>query len=154
LRTDRILSAWRRLEGRPFGRWLFRRMLSRAVPYSGTISPRVLALEPGFARVELRDKPALRNHLRSVHAIALANLGELTTGLAFNAGLPAGARGIPFRLTMDYLKKARGTITATCRCTPPASAEESRHEITADLTDAGGEVVARAIASWLVRPPA
>jgi acyl-coenzyme A thioesterase PaaI-like protein len=127
-------------------------MLSRAVPYSGTISPRVLDLEPGYARVEIRDRPGLRNHLRSVHAIALANLGELTTGLAFNAGLPAEARGIPFRLTMDYLKKARGTITATCRCSPPSSPEESRHEVTADLVDGGGEVVARATAQWLVRP--
>jgi acyl-coenzyme A thioesterase PaaI-like protein len=53
---------------------------------------------------------------------------------------------------MDYLKKARGTITATCRCSPPSSPEESRHEVTADLVDGGGEVVARATAQWLVRP--
>lgn len=124
------------------------------MPYSGTISPRVLELEPGFARVEMRDRAGLRNHLRSVHAIALANLGELTTGLAFSAGLPADARGIPTRLTMDYLMKARGTITATCRCAPPPTSEESRHEIVAELSDPAGEVVARATAEWLVRPRA
>jgi acyl-coenzyme A thioesterase PaaI-like protein len=150
--TDRILAAWRRLEGRPFGRWLFARLLARAVPYSGTISPRVLELEPGWARIEMRDRPRLRNHLRSVHAVALANLGELATGLAFNAGLPREARGIPVRLTMDYLKKARGTITASCRCEPPATAEESQQEIVAELTDAAGETVARATAYWRVGP--
>ncbi|MDX1501105.1 MAG: hotdog fold domain-containing protein [Thermoanaerobaculia bacterium] len=149
---DRLTRLWRSLGHRPGGRWLFSRILGRAVPYTGTIRARVLELEPGRATARIEDRRRLRNHLRSVHALALGNLGELATGLAFNAGLPADARGIPVRLTIDYLKKARGPITATCVCEPPASSEEAEYDVAADLSDEAGDTVARVTARWRVGP--
>jgi acyl-coenzyme A thioesterase PaaI-like protein len=149
----RLGAAWKRLSPLPGGRWLFARLLGRVVPYSGTIRPRVLELAPGHARVELRERRRLRNHFGSVHAIALANLGELASGLAMTLALPADARGIPVRVEVDYLKKARGRITAEGRAVPPAVVTaETEARATAELRDADGEVVARVAVVWNLRP--
>lgn len=149
----RLEAAWTRLSPIPGGRWLFARLLGRMVPYSGTIRPRILALEPGRARVEIRERRRLRNHLRSVHAIVLANLGELASGLAMTIALPRDARGIPVRIEVVYLKKARGRITAEGRATPPTRVdEEMEAEAVAELFDDDGEVVARMVVLWRLGP--
>jgi uncharacterized protein (TIGR00369 family) len=127
-------------------------LIGRYARYTGTIGARVLELEPGYAKVRMRDRPALRNHLQSIHAVALANLGELTTGLAMTVVMPPQARGIPTRLTLEYIKKARGEITAEARCERPDGRESQTYEVRADLIDEAGDVVARAVAEWLVGP--
>ena len=145
----RLLGLWRRLSRVPGGRRVFARMLARTVPYSGSIRPEVIELEPGRALVAITERRGLRNHFRSIHAIALANLGELASGLAMTLALPHGVRGIPTRIEVDYLKKARGRITAEGRATPPAvvSADTDAHA-RAEMRDESGDVVARIVVRW------
>lgn len=150
--TARLLATWKRLAPLPGGKRLFSLMVGRMAPYSGSISPRVEALEPGGARVRMVDRRKVRNHLRSVHAIALMNLAEMTTGLAMLAGMPSDARAILTGLAIDYTKKARGTITAEARVEVPASNERREHTLEAVLFDQDGDEVARARARWLVGP--
>ena len=82
----RILHLWRRLSPYPGGKWLFAKIFSRAVPYSGSVGPRIRVLEPGRAEVEIPDRRSNRNHLGSVHAIALINAAEQASGLAMLVG--------------------------------------------------------------------
>ena len=51
-----------------------------------------------------------------------------------------------------YLKTARGTLVASCDFPPLTSAEKRELEVESTIRDAGGEVVARARARWLVGP--
>ncbi len=139
---------WRRCEKLPFGRALFSRMLGRSVPYSGSIGARVESLEPGHVQVSLRDRRAVRNHLGSVHAVALTNLGELASGLAMTSSLPAGVRGIVLRIETDFVKKARGLLMAESRVSVPDVSGDMDFLVTADIRDASGEVVAVVRVKW------
>lgn len=149
----RMAAAWRTLSRLPGGRTVFGWLIRFMVPYSGSVRPKVLKLEPGHATVEIRDRRRLRNHLRSVHALALANLGELASGLAMTLALPDGVRGIPTRIEIEYVKKARGTIRAEGRAAPPAAIPgETEAEATAMLYDPAGDEVARVVVRWHLRP--
>lgn len=149
---SKLRAVWGRLRRIPGGPALFSKAVGWSAPYTGTLDARVVELRPGHAVVVLRDRRAVRNHLRCIHAIALANLGEMTTGLAMTMGMPDDARGILTGLTMEYFKKARGQLTASCSCTPPVSASRCEYEVDGTIRDASGDVVARARARWLVGP--
>ena len=148
----KLLALWRRLSAWPGGKWLFARIFSGRVPYSGSVRPRFVVLEPGHAEVEITDRRANRNHLRSVHAIALLNVAEQASGLAMLTGLPPGFRGIVTRISMEYLKKARGAIRATSTVTVPQVSTDTDIDVTAECFDPQGILVARASVRWRVGP--
>ena len=118
------LELWRRLSPLPGGAWLFAKVFGFMVPYSGSVGPRIRVLEPGRAEVEIPDRRSNRQHLGSVHAVALMNLAEMTSGLAIMVGLPPTVRGIVTMLSMTYHKKAHGTIRAIACVTVPTIGED------------------------------
>ncbi len=145
---SRLLALWRRLGGSAAGRWLFAQLIRLGVPYSGSIGARVMAVAPGKSVVTLRDRRRVRNHLQSVHAVALANLAELSSGLAMLAALDPGVRGIPVAITIRYHRKARGLLTATGSASPPDVREPVTAIAHADIHDGRGELVADADVTW------
>ncbi len=143
-----LSALWNVIRHLPNGPKLFFKLLGTMAPYTGTIDAEVRALETGHTEVVLKDGRRMRNHLGSVHAIALMNLGEVATGLTMMYVIDGIGRGIITSLKMDYLKKARGEITATCDAHIPTT--PGKHDVTieAHLRDASGEIVARATAVW------
>lgn len=148
----RLQRLWHVLQRLPGGRWLFSRLLGWLVPYSGSIRAVVRELRPGDVRLELSDRRRVRNHLHSVHAVALTNLGELTSGLALLSCLPANVRGIPVRLSVEFHKKARGRLTARSRCSPPPVVDEMDFEVHTDIYNMADEKVAHTTVCWRLAP--
>jgi len=143
-----LFAAWNRLRRVPGGTWIFSRLLGWKVPYTGSIGAHVRELGPGHTRITLRDRRAVRQHLGSVHAVALLNLGEVTSGLAMLAALPPGVRGIVTRLSAEYPRKARGLLTAVSRVTVPAVTGPTEVTVMAEITDESGDLVCRVTAVW------
>lgn len=148
----RLQRLWQRLQHLPGGAWLFSRILGWAIPYTGTIGANIKILKPGFAQIHMRDRRRVRNHLHSVHALALANLGEVASGLAMLGALPADIRGIPTRLTIEFYKKARGRLIAESHCSPPIVTQDTDFEVHADIRDSDGDMVARTTVNWHLGP--
>lgn len=150
---SKVLRLWQQWGNTALGRRIYSRLLGRLVPYSGSIKPQVVHLEPGRAEIVMTDRHSLRNHLHSIHAIALANLGELASGLAMIAALPKDVKAIVVRLEIEYLKKARGTLTATGSASPARNiTAESDALACCEIHDADGDIVAKVSAHWRLRP--
>ena len=147
-----VREAWNLVAGLPGGKALFSKMIGRMAPYTGTIGARITTLRPGFCQAQLPDRKEVRNHLASVHAVALVNLAELAGNAALAYSLPDDGRFIVAGLSIEYLKKARGTITATSECPIPTSNARAEYEVPVVMTDPSGEVVARATLRSLVGP--
>jgi acyl-coenzyme A thioesterase PaaI-like protein len=147
----KIALWWKRLSRVPGGRTVFSILIGRMARYTGTMGARVEELGPGYSRWTLRDRPKVRNHLKSIHAVALVNLAEVASGTAMLTALPPGTRGIVTGLSMQYLKKARGTLTAECSCSVPQMDGETRYDVHADIRDADGDIVAKGTVNWLLR---
>lgn len=149
---EALQRLWGRLHHLPGGTWLFSFMLGIAAPYTGSMRARVLELRPGYARVRLREHWRVRNHLSSVHAVALVNLAEAASGLAMMCGLPKDMRGILVGFSIDYTKKARGTLTAECTAPAPEPGVKREYELQATIRDETGDVVATGKPRWLIGP--
>jgi acyl-coenzyme A thioesterase PaaI-like protein len=147
-----VMEKWKRARGTKLGRWLFSRGVGRFAPYTGTIGARVEALEPGRSSVSMRDRRAIRNHLDSIHAVALANLTELSGSLAVIASMQPNTRMIPIRLEIEYFKKARGTVTADGRCEIPEPGFDGELAGKVSIRDLDGVEVARGKVTVVIGP--
>jgi len=126
----------------------------RIVPYSGNIKAEVIELGNGEVKIAMNDRRGVRNHLKSIHAIALANLGELASGLAMFSKVSNETRAIVVDLEIKYIKKARGRLIAIGKATPPEVIDSpTRSIVEAEIKDSSNDIVATINVHWLLSPP-
>jgi acyl-coenzyme A thioesterase PaaI-like protein len=149
---NKTLRIYRRLQRWPAGGWLFTRAICFKAPYFASISPRIELLEPNRCEVTLRHRRKITNHLGTVHAIALCNMAELAGGMMTEVSLPDAMRWIPKGMTVEYVKKAVGTMRAVATPSTPVIESNEGYALPVDVvvTDPKGDTVFRAtISMWL-----
>lgn len=149
------LAAWRRLESKPFGKTLFSRIVCWKAPYFASIGPRFEELRPGFARVSMRKRRAVTNHIGTVHAIAMCNLAELAAGTMTEISIPRDMRWLPKGMRVEYLRKADTDVEAVATVPEVASGDAREVPVTVEISDRARNVVCRAtITMWVSPRPA
>ena len=149
---ETLLGIWNRVRALPGGKKFFSKVVGRMAPYTGTIGAVVDDVRPGYARLHMTDRKGVRNHLRSIHAVALVNFVEETTGMAMVSQFPRGVRGIVKRIDVEFLKKARGTIVAECQAPEISTTEQNEYTVETHVKNSEGDVVSIGRAVWLVGP--
>lgn len=149
--SEFILNGWRQAKSIPGGKIIFSLMIKKLIPYTGALKAQIVKLEKGNVELKLKDRRGVRNHLSSIHAMALANLGEFSTGLAIITGLPPKKRAILKGFEIEYLKKARGTLSAKSSYAHKDSNLDSEDiKVLGEIFNTEGEVVAHVKALWRV----
>ena len=147
-----LLRLYRRVTRWPAGHWLFSRAICFKAPYFATIAPRITRLEPGLCEARIADRRRVHNHIGTVHAIAMCNLAELVGGVMVDASLPASMRWIPKGMTVQYQRKATGTLHATATPAVPLREAGEGYELPVDVAvrnTAGEQVFHARIAMWV-----
>ncbi len=133
LRHFERMSRW------PAGRWLFARLICFRAPYFASIRPRFVELRPGLCQVTMRKRRAVQNHIGTVHAIAMANLCELAAGMLMEVTIPVAMRWIPRGMTIEYLRKAQGGVSAVARLDKTEWHAPENIGVPLTVTDAAGD---------------
>ncbi|GAB1640742.1 hotdog fold domain-containing protein [Krasilnikovia sp. MM14-A1259] len=148
-----VLSLYRRLAGRPFGRRLFSLAVAWKAPYFRSIRAVFVDLAPGRGEVAARKRWGVQNHIGTFHAIACCNLAELAAGTTIEVTVPATHRWIPKGMTVAYLAKAETDLRAVAVVGDLSglAADESREVVVGvDVIDTRGTTVVHAdIAMWV-----
>ncbi|RZU54203.1 acyl-coenzyme A thioesterase PaaI-like protein [Krasilnikovia cinnamomea] len=150
-----VLSLYRRLARRPFGRRLFSLAVSWKAPYFRSIGAVFVDLAPGRGEVAARNRWRVHNHIGTFHAIACCNLAELAAGTTIEVSVPASHRWIPKGMTVSYLAKAETDLRAVAvvEDLTGLAADESREVVVpVDVIDTRGTTVVHADITMWVTP--
>lgn len=142
---NELLHVYERCVGLPFGKRIFSKLVCLKAPYFGTIKPVFRKLQPGCCAVRMKNRRAVQNHIRSVHAIAMCCLSELAAGTLLEVSLPPGLRWIPKGMQVAYLKIARTDLTAYCDISTEDLSDVGQLPMTVRVEDTHGEEVFRAV---------
>lgn len=154
-RRAEVAEVFARLSSLPAGTRLFTAAVCLKAPYFGSIKPRVVALRPGYCEVQVKDRRSVRNHLGTVHAIAMCNMAELAGGLMTDVSIPSGHRWIPKGMTVEYLAKARGELRAVASMDEgerPSLEQPSDLPVEVAVLDSSETTVMRAVITMRVAP--
>lgn len=147
--TNTVLNYWNKMSGIPGGKTLFSKAVQFKAPYFRTVNAIVEELKPNYARLTIKKRHAIENHIGTVHVIAICNLLEMAMGTVAEASIPKHLRWIPKGMNVDYTAKAGSDITGIAEINPedwkPGDLEV---KVTA-LDDKGTPVVKGVIRLWI-----
>lgn len=144
-----VLNYWNKLSGLPGGKVIFSKAVQFKAPYFRTVNAIVDELRPNHARLTIKKRRAVENHIGTVHVIAICNLLEMAMGVVAEASIPSHLRWIPKGMTVDYTAKAGSDITGIAEINPEDWKPGDLDVKVTALDDKGTVVVKGTIKLWI-----
>jgi acyl-coenzyme A thioesterase PaaI-like protein len=113
-----LATLWEKTNGLPMGNRIFSTLYAQKAPYFATIHATVTELRPNYAELQLPKRRSVKNHIGTVHAIALCNGAEMAMGALAEMTCPADKRWIPAGMDIRYTAKADSDITVIAETDP------------------------------------
>ncbi|MCW3478838.1 DUF4442 domain-containing protein [Neisseriaceae bacterium JH1-16] len=129
------------------------KMFGRIVPFLSTASVRFENVAPERLVVSIRNQRKVQNHIKGVHAAAMALLAETATGFVVGLNVPDDKLMLLKSMKVDYLKRAQGNMRATATLTPEQIAsfhqvEKGDVTVAVSVTDDSGQEPIRCEMVW------
>ncbi len=136
--------------------WLLSKIFGRTIKFAGTAGVQVLTLDFQRSVLLLANKKPVQNHIGGVHAAAMALLGESASGFLVGMHVPDDRIPLLKSMTLSYVKRATGQLTATAQLTEEQiisirTTEKGEVTLRVELIDSVGvaPVVADYVWAWV-----
>ena len=134
-----------------------------AVPFARTLGITFSSVTPDSAVAELPDATALHNHVGGPHAGAMFSLAETASGAIVLAAFAPHlhlATPLAVRASIEYVKLAMGTVTATARLARPAdevvaeleAGQRPEFDVQILIANTDGVTTGQMTVTWTLRP--
>jgi acyl-coenzyme A thioesterase PaaI-like protein len=108
------------------------------------------------AVLTIRNRRKVQNHIGTVHAAAVALLGETATGAVFGMSVPDDRIPLLKSMRIDYIKRSQGDLRAEATLSVELRArfseEKGEMAVPVKITDETGEPTVNAEYVWAWRP--
>ncbi|NQD38240.1 DUF4442 domain-containing protein [Permianibacter sp. IMCC34836] len=132
-------------------------LFGSAVKFFATARIRITEAEHGRVIMVIRNRRKVQNHIKGVHATAMALLAESATGLVLGMSLPDDKLPLMKTMKVNYVKRAQGDLKAIATLSPEqlrAIENDERGDIViaVTVTDSEGNEPLQAEMLWAWRP--
>lgn len=132
---------------------LLSRIFGRVVPFVGTSGLLYEELSENKVVVSIRNRRPVQNHIKGVHAAAMALLAETASGFVVGMNLPDDKLPLIKSLKVEYVKRTQGNMRAVATLTPEQVRlvrEQPKGEVVVEtvVTDESGESPIRCEMIW------
>ncbi|MCX7120798.1 MAG: YiiD C-terminal domain-containing protein [Gammaproteobacteria bacterium] len=141
--------------------WFLNRVMNHAVPFNKPHGFRAVKITDDAVQVFAPHHKKNFNHLRGIHACALATAGELAAGLVLMRHFsPKEYRFIMSHIEIDYHYQAKKDITATAALSETekenilkklSTENKTVQTITTDIKDKDSSAIATVKTSWQIK---
>ena len=133
--------------------WAVSKVLGKVVPLVGTAGLRYDVITPERVVVSIRNQRKVQNHIRGVHAAAMALLAETATGFCVGMNVPDDKLPLIKTLKVDYHKRSQGDMRAEASLTAAQiqqiqTLDKGEVTVAVRITDASGQEPIQAEMVW------
>jgi len=134
-------EAYQLISALPQGKRLFSLLFQQKAPYFGSAHIQVREMAPNRGEVVVPKRRSTHNHIKTVHAIAVANGLEAAMGLLAEATTPKGYRWLPKGMELEYVGLSNSDILCVATTTDADWANAPDVPVTVTATRKDGKVV-------------
>jgi len=145
-----------------FNKWVLNTVLSRAIPFNAPHHFKILEIKPGETKIELPYRRSNWNHVKGIHACALATLCEYTIGMTLISMISEKEYRIILKsIRVDYHYQAKLNVIAdfsltgefvSKEITGPLQTEDAVfRELEIKLHDTDGNHVCTGFVNWQIK---
>lgn len=133
--------------------YLLTKLFSTHVKFAGTTGVKLESVNNNHAKLVLKNRKKIQNHIGGIHAIAAGVLAESATGIAFGMNVPDTKVPLLKSLTIHFKRRMQGDLSAYATMSEAQidlvkSEDKGDMLIPVTITDESGEEPIECVMEW------